>query len=311
MKRALVISGGGAKGAWGVGVVKGLVKHLNYQYQTIIGTSTGSLMGPLILDDQWEGLEEAYTTITQDQIFNVNPFKRDGGIKGFSVAMRVIRGKSSLGETEALRLTIRQFISVATFNRLRNGNKTFGATVTNLNTGQTEVKLLRSGSYNDLIDWIWASANQPVFMSILQKEGASWVDGGLKDFVTIRYILDNRLADEIDVIIHNTPQLSEYSDINDKGALPILLRTISILSSDVAQNDIANAQLRVRLDKEVNINFYYMTAGQVARFPNSLVFDKAEMRTVLDEGYQSIVDDTCTVDYCKITVDGRIISAHP
>ena len=48
-KRALVISGGGAKGAWGVGVIHALVKEKGHKYDIAIGTSTGSLIGPFVL----------------------------------------------------------------------------------------------------------------------------------------------------------------------------------------------------------------------------------------------------------------------
>lgn len=310
-KRSLIISGGGAKGAWGVGIAQGLVQHKGLTYDTVIGTSTGSLMGPLILDNQWEPLINAYTTITPDQIFNINPFKSDGRIRALAVGWRIITGKQSIGETKALKDTIRRYLTVETFNSLRNSDKIFGATVTNLNTGQSKVKLLHEGSYNDIVDWIWASANQPVFMSILKKDNASWVDGGLKDFVSIKYILDNRLADEIDVIIHNTPLMTEYQNINDQGALAILLRTIGIFSADVALNDIATAQLQVQLDKSALINFYFMSLEQTALFPNSLLFDAAIMRKVYQQGLDSVINDTCTVEHCLITTDGRIISAHP
>ena len=47
-KRAIVLSGGGAKGAWGVGVVKALMEQ-DITYDIAIGTSTGSLMAPFIL----------------------------------------------------------------------------------------------------------------------------------------------------------------------------------------------------------------------------------------------------------------------
>ncbi len=309
-KRALIISGGGAKGAWGVGIAQGLVQHKQITYSTIIGTSTGSLMGPLILDNQWESVVEAYTTISQDDIFNINPFKDDGGIKALAVGWRVITGKQSVGETQALKATIQKRLTVEIFNSLKNSEKNFGATVVNLNTGQSAVKLLKDGSYNDIIDWIWASANQPVFMSVLQKNGASWVDGGLKDFVSVKYVLDNKMADEIDVLIHNTPLLNEYQNVNDKGALAILLRTIGVFSADVALNDISNASLRVKLENDILINFYFMSLEQTALFPNSLVFDKDKMKRVYHEGLDSIVNDTCTVENCKITTDGRIVSNH-
>lgn len=43
-KRALVISGGGSKGAFAGGITKFLIEDKQYDYDIILGTSTGSLM---------------------------------------------------------------------------------------------------------------------------------------------------------------------------------------------------------------------------------------------------------------------------
>src|SRR5580700_8864665 len=72
-KRLLVVSGGGARGAWGVGVLSELIKRQG-GYQAVFGTSTGSLMAPLILLKDMDTLAAAYTQVTQSSIFNKSPF---------------------------------------------------------------------------------------------------------------------------------------------------------------------------------------------------------------------------------------------
>ena len=44
--RALVISGGGSKGAFAGGVAQYLLEEKNHNYDLLIGTSTGSLLIP-------------------------------------------------------------------------------------------------------------------------------------------------------------------------------------------------------------------------------------------------------------------------
>jgi NTE family protein len=44
--RALVISGGGSKGAFAGGVAQYLIEEKNHEYDLFIGTSTGSLLIP-------------------------------------------------------------------------------------------------------------------------------------------------------------------------------------------------------------------------------------------------------------------------
>lgn len=312
VKRALVISGGGSKGAWGVGVAKALVQEKGHQYSTVIGTSTGSLMGPLILGNDFSRLEEAYTSVTQKDIFNVNPFKKNGDMKTTKVIFRLIGGKETLGESENLRDLIKEFFNVSLFNKLRNNpNLKFGATVTSLTSAKSEVKYLNNTiAYNDIVDWIWASANTPMFMSNLDKDNEQWVDGGLKDFVSIREVVQNGLADEIDVIIHNTRDLTD-TNWNQKGIVSLLLRIIGIFSADVAENDISTANLLVdNLSHEIPINFYFMKKAQTNLIGNSLVFDKDKMQQILQEGFDDVVNDDCDLEQCKIGTDGKIVPFH-
>ncbi len=51
-KRAVVLSGGGAKGAYQVGVWKALRK-LHYSYQIVTGTSVGALNGMLMVQHDY------------------------------------------------------------------------------------------------------------------------------------------------------------------------------------------------------------------------------------------------------------------
>lgn len=306
MSKALIISGGGARGAWGVGVSKGLVQHEQKSYSTVIGTSTGSLMGPLVLAGRFDELASAYTSVTQQDIFNVNPFNNNGGVKVLPAAFRVITNKDTLGESLPLRNLIREFFTVELFNELRNSDKTFGATVVSLTTAKTEIKILNENTYDDNVDWIWASANNPVFMSVLEKDNQLWTDGGLKDYASISYVLENNLADEIDVILHNSTSIIDrnYREVN--GVFDFLFRLIDIFSEDVIQNDIENAKLRVQLQNEVAINFYYMNQSQVDLIGNALLFDRARMTQILNEGFNSVVDGSIVKRTCKVTMDGLI-----
>ena len=88
MKKALVISGGGSRGAFAVGVFKYLVSNFNLDFDILVGTSTGSLIVPLAALNKIDLLEELYTTqktenivikdnignrLNKDSIFEVTP----------------------------------------------------------------------------------------------------------------------------------------------------------------------------------------------------------------------------------------------
>ena len=62
MSRAIVISGGGSKGAFAVGVLKRLFEvYPNLDFDMIVGTSTGSLMAPLLAMKDIASLETLYS----------------------------------------------------------------------------------------------------------------------------------------------------------------------------------------------------------------------------------------------------------
>ena len=69
MKKALVISGGGSKGAFAGGVAQYLMQNKNKKYDLFIGTSTGSLMVSHLALGMLSELKELYTNVNQKTIF--------------------------------------------------------------------------------------------------------------------------------------------------------------------------------------------------------------------------------------------------
>ena len=68
-KRTLVISGGGCKGAFAVGVIRNLAANFpDISFDIFVGTSTGSLIAPFASLGELDILEQLYTTITTDNI---------------------------------------------------------------------------------------------------------------------------------------------------------------------------------------------------------------------------------------------------
>ncbi len=62
---ALVISGGGSKGAFAGGVAEYLMVNCQKKYDLFVGTSTGSLLAPLLAVGDLELAKAVYTNITQ------------------------------------------------------------------------------------------------------------------------------------------------------------------------------------------------------------------------------------------------------
>ena len=101
--RALVISGGGSKGAFAGGVAQYLIEEKNHEYDLFLGTSTGSLLIPHLALGHIKQIHSIYTNVTMGSIFNICPFvvkTKDGvdivTINHFNVLRQFFKGKRTL-----------------------------------------------------------------------------------------------------------------------------------------------------------------------------------------------------------------------
>ena len=305
---AIVISGGGAFGAWGVGVAQGLSESENPRNYTLgVGTSTGSLMGPLVLLDDFPALIDAYTSVTQKDIFNVNPFKRNGKMKSLNFLWRSLIGKPTVGETKNLRKTIEKFFSQNDYDAIKQKNMEFVATTVSLTAGTTHYKSTNDNAYQDMVDWMWTSANQPVFMSLVEKDGQYWADGGLKELLPVHYALKER-AKIIDVIIHNTPEFGR-KPWKPKGVLSVLMQTISIFTENVGFSNVIESELEIDAIpelKETELHFYFMSDGLRDMLPSDLVFDADVMKKLYNIGLKSVKDGSIVKKTYKFNKKGKL-----
>ena len=85
--RALVISGGGSKGAFAGGVAQFLLENKKVKYDLFIGTSTGSLLIPHLALGNIDKIHRIYTNVNMGKIFNINPFvvKKKNGVDVVSI----------------------------------------------------------------------------------------------------------------------------------------------------------------------------------------------------------------------------------
>ena len=306
-QRVLVISGGGARGAWGGGVAQGLCELDGRTYEGVIGTSTGSLLMPLVALKDYDRLKTAYTTTRQKDIFSRNPFKKNGELKQFCAFLRIIFGSKNLGESKRLRKRLDRFFTAVDYQKLRADSLTIMATVVSLTENKVETKSSDEEAYSDLLDWIWASANQPVFMSTLTKEGEQWVDGGLKDNVAIDAAIEYALKhdiDSVDVIVNNLeePPRTRWTK---KRIIPKLIRTVEILTGDVLENDLSKGQLNADANGII-LSVYFMTQDQYDLAPLSLVFDRDKMLQLWNEGFNCVKDKRLHQYQYQVESDGTL-----
>jgi hypothetical protein len=333
--RIAVISGGGAYGAWGAGLCRRLHEVEKHDYKVVVGTSTGSLMAPLVLLNKYTLLETAYTSVSHRDIFSVNPFKSDGSLRGLVVGWRFLFN-NTLGETQPLRRLIQKWYTQSDYDAIRQQGKELVVTVANMVDGEPYYMSSniydyddhdpqfggKHSNWNSMVNWIWASANEPVFMSIfktyqfdphtkqrlLDKTGNPtrkafiWQDGGITQAVSLLEGLQKASEYKIlnvDVIVHGTMQ-SQESNYCGHGTFTGLKRTIEILSHTVKFQNIQTGILQKEANKagctadteKFTITIYYIRDAEYGLLPdhNELVFDQGKMKQLFDAGYAGKFD---------------------
>ena len=287
MKKALVISGGGSKGAFAGGVAQYLMKNKGKEYDLFLGTSTGSLMVSHLALGLLDELKELYTNVNQKSIFSNNPFKIkkvDGekviSIRHLNTLWNFLNGRKTFGESKNLRSLIKRNIKKEMYDEIRKKNKEVVVTVSNLTTSQVEYKSIQECSYEDFCDWIWGSCNYIPFMSLLEKNNYQYADGGFGALVPIREAI-LRGATEIDAIILET-ELTQINKLPAKNPFSLLFNIFDFMLTHVEKHNIAIGKLAAN-NKNVKLNLYYTPTVLTT---NSLVFDKKLMRKWWKSGFK-------------------------
>ena len=284
--RALVISGGGSKGAFAGGVAQYLMEGLDHQYDLFLGTSTGSLLISHLALQKIQKIKEVYTTVNQDSIFSNCPFtiqKKHGvaniGINHWNVLKNFYHGSKTFGESKNLLELIKNTITEEEFLDLKYGSKDIVVTVSNLSLNQVEYKSIKLFDYDEFCEWIWISCNYTPFMSLVRKNGCEYADGGLGSMVPIEEAV-RRGAKEIDAIILHT-EVTHFNRMPSKNAFSLLTSMFAFMLDRIEKQNIRIGKY-VANHNDAIINFYYTPTVLTT---NSLIFDKDRMTEWWESGF--------------------------
>ncbi|TXG39659.1 patatin-like phospholipase family protein [Seonamhaeicola maritimus] len=284
--RALVISGGGSKGAYAGGVAQYLIEEEGHDYDLFLGTSTGSLLVPHLAANRIDKLHDIYTNVSQSDIFSVNPFViRKRGNREFvsidflNTLWQFIKMKRTFGESKSLRKLIRRKFTKEEYDIVRATKDDLVITVSNLSRNSVEYKSIKDCTYDEFCDWIWISCNYIPFMSLVKKNGYEYGDGGLGCIVPIREAI-LRGATEVDAIVLKSESLDQ-NKILGKNPFSLMISLFGHLLDRMERNDVTIGKLAAKTNN-VKLNLYY-TPSKLTE--NSLIFDKKLMTNWWEQGF--------------------------
>lgn len=176
--KALVLSGGGSKGSYQLGVWKAL-KKLNIKFDIITGTSSGALNGALMTQKSYRKAKKIWNKLNMKVIFgeDVEATTKKDIIKMYG--KQIVKGGMDVSKLEEL---IHKTINVKKFYKSKIN---FGLVTLNLTNHKAEELEKKDINQDKMADYLIASAS--CFPAFKQKdiEGIKYVDGGYHDNLPI------------------------------------------------------------------------------------------------------------------------------
>lgn len=301
---AIVLSGGGAKGAFQVGVLDALINMHGIEPAIVVGTSTGAIQALGVAQNDVTALLDIWTGLRG----NRDIYKERGGVAG-----SIIFGEKALYDASPLRRLLRNFVDPV---KLAASGVDLRLGVVSLQSGEFRTI---DKSVPDIHNWVYASCAMPVFFDPLQtSDRQQWVDGGVRDVTPLGAALELNPTGVI--VIRASPANKSATTKHYGGLIPIGLRAVDLLQSEVSRNDLANTSLindmlaaRDQMFAAIEaIGLPATEAGRLLRpldtqlakyrfaqvrviepdedFSDTLEFDPARIRRAIDAG-RAAVDD--------------------
>lgn len=193
MKIGLVLSGGGGKGAYELGVWKALKELKVDRYIDVFsGASIGAFNAVLFAQDNLEAAEELWEEVTMDKLIPISKFdlfKKGVGLliggKNINFAKKYMNQKMDEGAVskDGAKEIINKYLDI---EGVKKNNKICYAACTEL--PDFKVKYFKVNDYSEELgkEIIIASASLPLIYEATEVMGGKYVDGGIVDNTPIQ-----------------------------------------------------------------------------------------------------------------------------
>lgn len=168
---ALVLSGGGAKGAYEAGIAAAFVER-GLPIRLVAGSSAGALNAAMIASGRADRLESMWRTVTREQVYTLRtPVILAGFLPGW-LTLLVLNETSALFDASPLRVLIAASVDL---DRLRDSRIRLIVTATDLARGEKRVFDNRTVT----VDALMAASAVPGLFPPVEVDGTLLVDGGI------------------------------------------------------------------------------------------------------------------------------------
>lgn len=262
---ALILEGGGAKGAYHVGAYKA-ISELKIPIGMIAGTSVGAINGAIFAQGDQELAETLWKTINLQMLFDIeknpieNLFSEGFSKDAIKKAYEAVEGIVSQGglNTEPLRKLLSEYIHE---DKLRNSKVDFALVTVNWEQKKGMEMYLKDIPQGKLIDYVMASASLPVFKTEII-DGKKFVDGGFYNNLPVNLAIDKAYKK---IITIRTLGMGINRKIDTKGMEIIniepretLGKTLDFSPENASHNILLGYYDTLRVFRKLSGNYYYV-----------------------------------------------------
>lgn len=230
--RALVLSGGGSKGAYQVGALKYILGELQVSYDIFCGVSVGAINCAFLsmFETGREAESASYLSGLWDKINNSSVYRR-----WFPFGIFHVLWRHSFYDSTPLHDLIKNGVNLET---IRKAGKKISVGTVSLSSGKYTT-FDQSSDY--FVDAVIASASFPGMLSPVRFLGQLWTDGGVKEISPIKKAIEMG-ASEIDIII-TSPQTRVKHFVEKPSTVDILKRSFDLSTDKIMANDIEKVEM--------------------------------------------------------------------
>jgi NTE family protein len=282
--RALVLSGGGSKGAYQVGALKKWLLEDNRDYDILCGVSVGALNAAFLSQAKlgdiaaaYQKLADVWGKLNDDLVYKPRCF-------GLLAAL----WNRSVYNSKPLRDFITANLDPAA---VASSGRIVRVGSTSWTTGEYR---LGEGTDPDFLRWVMASASFPIFLEPIAMDGQLWADGGVRNVTPLGTAIKLG-ATEIDVIMCSNPDIATPWDPEGKQAIPgYLERVVDLMTDQIIRSDLQVCGLKndiAERDTKYQKIVLRVLQPSVVLTPNTLDFTPALITSMMATGY---------ADACKL-----------
>ncbi len=173
-KVALVLAGGGARGAYEAGAWQAL-KELGIEIDIVTGTSVGSINGAMVCLGDLDLTIKLWKELETHMIFDV-----DEGSQSFDYAKEIVLNRGA--GTSRLRELLEKYIDE---DKIRKSPVDYGLVATELKSLKSKQVFKEDIPEGQLFDYILASASAFPAIHAHEIDGVEYIDGGYTDVIPV------------------------------------------------------------------------------------------------------------------------------